>query len=49
MMVVMMKLVFLQPLKTIIKSRKTPAEVMLELYHNEWGGNIDQVFISNQY
>jgi len=40
---------FLQPLKTIIESRKTPAEVMLDLYHNEWNGVIDPVFTANQY
>jgi len=40
---------FLQPLKTIIEARKTPSEIMLDLYHNNWGGDIDQVFTSNQY
>ena len=40
---------FLQPLKTIIETRKTPAEVMLDLYHQDWDGEIDQVFTTNQY
>jgi glutamate--cysteine ligase len=40
---------FLQPLRQVIASQKTPAEVMLDLYHGEWGQNIDQVFVSNQY
>jgi glutamate--cysteine ligase len=40
---------FLQPLRQIIASQKTPAEVMLDLYNGEWGQNIDQVFVSNQY
>jgi len=40
---------FLQPLKTIIETRKTPAEVMLDLYRQEWDGGIDQVFTANQY
>src|SRR5210317_1558373 len=40
---------FLQPLKSIIESRKTPAEVMLELYHQDWNQDIDQVFTANQY
>ena len=40
---------FLQPLKTIIETRKTPAEVMLDLYRQEWDGDIDQVFTANQY
>ena len=40
---------FLQPLRTVISEQKTPAEVMLDLYHGEWSKNIDQVFASNQY
>jgi len=40
---------FLQPLKTIIETRKTPAEVMLDLYRQDWDGEIDQVFTTNQY
>ena len=40
---------FLQPLKTIIETRKTLAEVMLDLYRQDWDGDIDQVFTANQY
>ena len=40
---------FLQPLKTIIETRKTLAEVMLDLYRHDWDGKIDQVFTTNQY
>ena len=40
---------FLQPLKTIIETRKTLAEVMLDLYRHDWDGRIDQVFTTNQY
>ncbi len=40
---------FLQPLRTVVESRKTPAEVMLDLYHTEWNLDIDHVFTSNQY
>ena len=40
---------FLQPLRQVIASQKTPAEVMLDLYNSEWCQNIDQVFVSNQY
>ena len=40
---------FLQPLKNIIKTRKTPAEVLLDLYRQDWGDDINQVFIANQY
>lgn len=40
---------FLQPLKSIIESRKTPAEVMLDSYYQDWNQDIDQVFTANQY
>ena len=40
---------FLQPLRTVISSKKTPAEIMLDHYHGDWAKNIDQVFTSNQY
>ena len=40
---------FLQPLKTIIETRKTLAEVMLDLYRQDWGGEINPVFTTNQY
>jgi glutamate--cysteine ligase len=40
---------FLQPLKTIMETRKTPAEVMLDLYRQDWDCEIDQVFTTNQY
>ena len=40
---------FLQPLRKVIATQKTPAEVMLDLYHCDWAEDIDQVFTSNQY
>jgi glutamate--cysteine ligase len=40
---------FLQPLRKVIATQKTPAEVMLDLYHGDWAEDIDQVFTSNQY
>ena len=40
---------FLQPLRTVISDKKTPAETMLDHYHGGWAKNIDQVFTSNQY
>jgi glutamate--cysteine ligase len=40
---------FLQPLRKVISSKKTPAEIMLDQYHSDWAENIDQVFTSNQY
>jgi glutamate--cysteine ligase len=39
----------LQPLRKVIATQKTPAEVMLDLYHGDWAEDIDQVFTSNQY
>ena len=40
---------FLQPLKEVISTQKTPADVMLELYHGAWDGNIDHVFRERHY
>ena len=40
---------FLHPLRKVIATQKTPAEVMLDLYHGDWAEDIDQVFTSNQY
>jgi len=35
---------FLTPLMEIVDSGKTPAEVLLEKYHGEWGGDISRVY-----
>jgi glutamate--cysteine ligase len=40
---------FLQPLRSVISNKKTPAEIMLDQYYGDWAENIDQVFTSNQY
>ena len=40
---------FLQPLRAVISSKKTPAEIMLDHYYGDWAENIDQVFTSNRY
>ena len=40
---------FLQPLKEVISTQKTPADVMLDLYHGAWDGNIDHVFRERHY
>ena len=40
---------FLQPLRKVIATQKTPAEVMLDLYHGAWAEDVDQVFTSNRY
>ncbi len=35
---------FLEALRTIVDTGKTPAEHLLELYHGRWGGSVDPVF-----
>lgn len=35
---------FLAPLHQVIETQKTPADVLLELYHGQWEGAIDKVF-----
>ena len=40
---------FLQPLRKVIATQKTPADVMLDLFHGDWAEDIDQVFTSNRY
>jgi glutamate--cysteine ligase len=35
---------FLNPLDDIVASGKVPAQRLLDLYHGEWGGNIDRVY-----
>jgi len=35
---------FLGPLDDIVKSGKVPAEVLLEKYHGEWGGDISRAY-----
>ena len=35
---------FLNPLRQIVDSGKVPAEVLLEKYHGEWGGDISRVY-----
>ena len=36
--------VFLEPMIEFAQANQTPAERKLELFHNEWNGNIDPVF-----
>ncbi|RVT94857.1 glutamate--cysteine ligase [Sphingomonas crocodyli] len=36
--------VFLDPLRVILESGKTPAERLLDLYHGPWGGDISGVY-----
>jgi glutamate--cysteine ligase len=35
---------FLDPLREIVASGKTPAEQLLHKYHNEWTGNLDRIY-----
>jgi glutamate--cysteine ligase len=35
---------FLDPLREIVTRGKTPAEVLLERYHGEWGGDVSHVY-----
>jgi glutamate--cysteine ligase len=36
--------VFLEPLIEFVQANQTPAERKLQLFHNEWNGDIDRVF-----
>jgi glutamate--cysteine ligase len=35
---------FLDPLREVVASGKTPAEVLLDNYHSEWGGDVSHVY-----
>jgi len=35
---------FLAPLREIVDSGKTPAEMLLDKYHGEWGGDLSRVY-----
>ena len=35
---------FLETLDEIVKTGKVPAQVLLDRYHGEWGGDIDRVY-----
>lgn len=41
--------IYLNELQTIVDEGKTPAERLLELYENEWHGDIDRVFTDCAY
>jgi glutamate--cysteine ligase len=40
---------FLKPLKEIVESGKTPADLQLAKFHGEWGGNVDPLFSEYAY
>jgi len=35
---------YLQPLREIVENGRSPAEILLDKYHNEWGGDIRPIF-----
>ena len=35
---------FLAPLDEIVRTGKVPAQVLLDQYHGEWGGDISRVY-----
>ena len=35
---------FLDPLREIVRSGKVPAQVLLDRYHGEWGGDVSKVY-----
>jgi len=40
---------FLQPLRRIVETSLTPAEVLLERFETEWNGSLDPLFIEQAY
>jgi glutamate--cysteine ligase len=40
---------YLNELEEIVTSGKTPAEILLDRYHNEWNGDIEKVFTECAY
>jgi glutamate--cysteine ligase len=40
---------FLEPLREVIASGKTPAERLLERYHGEWGGDVSRVYAEQSF
>ena len=40
---------YLEPLETILANKQTQADAMLKAFHNEWGGDIDNVFRHHHY
>ena len=35
---------FLDPLREVLASGRTPAERLLERYHGDWGGDISRIY-----
>ena len=40
---------FLAPIVEAIADGKTPADVLLESFHNDWDGNLARIFETHQY
>ena len=40
---------FLDPLRDIVRSGKTPAERLLERYHGEWGGDVTRIYEETRF
>lgn len=40
---------FLSPLREVVRSGRTPAEVLLDLYHGDWDGNVDPVYEARRF
>ncbi|HEX4114084.1 MAG TPA: glutamate--cysteine ligase, partial [Stellaceae bacterium] len=40
---------FLDPLREIVVSGRTPAELLLEAYHGRWNGSVDPIFTEQAY
>lgn len=41
--------IFLKPLEDTLATGRTPAEELLDKFHNSWGGSVDPVFKENAY
>ena len=40
---------FLEPLREVVRSGRTPAEVLLDLYHGEWHGSVEPVYAARRF
>ena len=43
------KLIFLDPLRKIIDSGKSPAETWKKLFEEEWDNNVDMLYKTNYF
>ena len=41
--------IFLESLEEVLAAKKTPAELLLSKYENEWRGDIDKIFVAEAY